>query len=216
MFSPQIPQWEVPLAEENHSPSHEGPRKALKQALRQSRALTLSLLGGDSVPAPADRQDISPWAHPTAMGSQTYLGGYQSPGDSGNPCVTGFPMSPLNEGDCRTQESPEGLTQPQKWRKGNCRLSPKGGKARTPSWACRAAGTWLDSGQGVVLCSGKPLCQVTLGADTHLGCAFNISFHNKAAETSLTRTLLSQHSPALPRKAPELFLSSSVGKPSPG
>lgn len=43
--------------------------------------------------------------------------------------------------------------------------------------------------------------KVTMGA--HLCRAFNVSFHNKAAkaETSLTGSCLSQHGPALLRKA---------------
>lgn len=117
-------------------------------------------------------------------------------------------MSPLCEAVCRARDSPEGLTWPQKRRRGNCRLrqeaEPKGKPEPPPGAPGLVEPGWIQllAGQDAVLCSGKPLCQVTLlcqvalGANTHLClCAFNISFHNKApkAETSLTRTCLSQH-----------------------
>lgn len=46
--------------------------------------------------------------------------------------------------------------------------------------------------------------KVTLGAVTHLCRAF-VSLHNKVAQTSLTRSCLSQHGPALLRKAPRIL-----------
>lgn len=137
---PLIPLWEIPLSEENHSPSHESPRKALKQALRQSRALTHSLLSGDSDPSITRQAGHCHGARPHSHGITDIPGGLPEPQGQWQPlCHTGFPMSSLCEGVCRTQGSPEVVTGAQKWRKGDCRLILKEGKARTPSWGSRAA-----------------------------------------------------------------------------
>lgn len=98
---------------------------------------------------------------PTAMGSQTFLGGCQSPRDSGSPCVTlDFQYRP-----CMRVFAGHRVARGCHWgpemEEGGLQADPKGRESQNPLLGlqgCLEPGRiYLLAGQDTVLCSGKPL-----------------------------------------------------------
>lgn len=154
----------------------------------------------------------------TAVGSQTFLGGYQSPGDSGSPVSHWISsVTPV----CRTQDNPEVVTQPQKWRKGNCRLrqeaEPKGRESQNPLLGLNLAGfsCWQDRTRG---CAEESPCDRSPSVPA-LTCAV---FEHLISQHS-SRDITHSYTPfsARPRSAQKSpqnssFQAQSSEKPSPG
>lgn len=139
-------------------------------------------------------------------------------------CHPGFPMSPLCQGVPRTWDSPEVVTQPQKRRKGSCRLrqeaEPKGRESQRPLLGLqgRLEPGWISCWQdGTRRCAQQNPRDRSPSVLT-LTCAVLLTSHftpKRQRHHLLVLAFLST-APLCSEKPPEFFLSSSVGNAQPG